>query len=67
MDCFYRPGATAYTLMKMDKLIPVPAQVGQGGSVVYLPAQQAGRFPKNAEMPSWASAASEFMLMISLA
>lgn len=36
-------------------------------NVAYLPAQQACRFPKNAEMPSWASAASEFMLITSLA
>src|SRR6516162_2044809 len=35
--------------------------------VAYLPAQQACRFPINAEMPSWASAASEFMLITSWA
>ena len=33
----------------------------------YLPVQQACRLPKKAEIPSCASAASEFMLMISLA
>ena len=33
----------------------------------YFPAQHAGRFCKKAEMPSWASAASEFMVMISFA
>jgi hypothetical protein len=33
----------------------------------YFPAQHAARFPRNAEIPSCASAAMEFMLMISLA
>jgi hypothetical protein len=36
-------------------------------SMAYLPTQQACRFPRNAEMPSWASAAREFMLITSLA
>ena len=28
VDCFYRLVVTAYNLMRMGKLIPIPAQVG---------------------------------------
>ena len=33
----------------------------------YSPVQQGGRFSRKAEIPSWASAAREFMVMTSLA
>jgi hypothetical protein len=36
-------------------------------SASYLPTQDGCRFPKNAEIPSWASAARVFMLITSLA
>jgi hypothetical protein len=36
-------------------------------SPFYLPIQQAALFPRNAEIPSWASAAMEFIDMTSLA
>jgi hypothetical protein len=43
---------------------PQSASIAQ---VNHLPDQQAVRFSRNAEIPSCASTASEFMLMISLA
>ena len=36
-------------------------------SLFYLPVQTAALFPRNAEIPSWASTAMEFIDMISLA
>jgi hypothetical protein len=50
------------TLNRHSKLVvPIPR------SLFYRPVQQAALFPRNAEIPSWASAAMEFIDMISLA
>ena len=55
----------AHSLDRIDSLSG--AEPNANRETCYLPTQHAGRFSKKAEMPSCASAAMEFMVIISFA
>ena len=60
----------AHSLDRIDSLSGVESNANRETcylTTCYLPTQHAGRFSKKAEMPSCASAAMEFMVIISFA